>query len=468
LFAAARAGSALETLASEIASVIAANETRERARRAADYATFLRCVGALVCNLALSVLTLCGGPVALALRHDNKAWRFSRYNAHGLKARTFRAVIEAAVEAGFAEMALSATRGQASTIAPSPEFAAEIVRRGVTSAEIGKHKGAELIVYTRKVAERDAWRWQDREAERELVEYSDTPAIVAGRAEMRALVEHIKAASIEFLADGLEPYVDAQRRNLHRSFIVPPAVKSRGGGKQRLPPFHQLEGGRMGGGRMGGGAFWLNLRKDRRRASLRIGGEPIAECDYNALFLRLAMARAGHPLTEGMGDSAQSQHSAATDPYGRIEAAALEHAPWGKGMKLRPAIKVAVSALLFAPHLKRFPQKIAKGFPQGFGLKELRRAVAEVYPALSKFISAEAGAKEVRALGYRLLRIESDAILAAALECYAAGVPVLPIHDALICPCSRAGFVASAMDRAMWERAGVVVPVNTSSEWASD
>ena len=101
---------------------------------------------------------------------------------------------------------------------------------------------------------------------------------------------------------------------------------------------------------------------------------------------------------------------------------------------------------------------MAKGFPTGFALSDFREAVRSVYPALLRFIDAEAGANE-RPLGYRRLLLESDDILAAALELFGRGVPVLPLHDALLCARSNAGVVAGALERAVFERTGVEVPV---------
>lgn len=456
-FAAPAEGSHLDALAAEVAAIVDANEERKRARKPSDAETFSRSVGALACNLALSVLTHGCGPLALSLRHDNRAWRRSRYNSHGLKARTLRGVIDAFEASGLLRLTLSPDRGRGSTLEPTAAFAAEMRRRGVTRADIAEHDGGgELIVIARRVRKEGAWRWQQA-AERELVEYVDTPAIVAARRDIQALGDYLRAAPIEFVADGLEPPVDDHRRTLRRSFIAPPVEK----GKPKRPPsFQQLEGGRMGGG------FWMNLRKDRRRASLRIGGEPVAECDCNALFIRLALAHAGHPIAaEGgrYGGSAQSSDLAASDPYAVIEAAILKHPSWSNATTLRGSIKAAIAALLFAPHLKRFPNEVAKGFPDGFGLKDFRKAVRSVYPALLQFIDAEAGAKE-RPLAYRLLRLESDAILAAALNLFGKGVPVLPLHDCLMCAQSNAGVVADVLERAILERTGVVVPVPVNGE----
>lgn len=208
LFATPAKGSPLEALAADVATMLATNEPRQKARKAGDAATFARCVEAVVCNLALSVLTMRGGPVAVSLRHESQAWRPSRYNNHGLKARTFRGVIEGASDSGLLRITLSATHGRASTIKPSPEFAAEVLRRGVTREDIAEHKGVELIVYARRVRKRDEARGWQQEAERELVEYVDAPTIVAARREMRALNDHLKAAPLAFLDDGQLPIID--------------------------------------------------------------------------------------------------------------------------------------------------------------------------------------------------------------------------------------------------------------------
>ena len=51
------------------------------------------------------------------------------------------------------------------------------------------------------------------------------------------------------------------------------------------------------GGRLFGG-WWQSLEKQRRR-SIRLDGEPIAELDFAAMFLRLAYLEVGESPPEG-------------------------------------------------------------------------------------------------------------------------------------------------------------------------
>ena len=451
-FMATAEGDTLKALVADVAAIIEQRSDRQRARKATDAANFLRGVDALVCNLVASVLERDGGPFALSLNKNQARWKRCRDNSHGITRDCFLTILEAS-NGEFLTLAKSAKHGQASTIEPTQAFAAEVLARGIALSDLGVRQEVELIAFTQKRRKQDAWRWDDQE-ETVLIDYRDTRFTSAARAQMKVLRDSIAAARIECVDDGEHPRADTKRRDLQRRFIVPPRIE---GKTLRTIPFgHILEGGRMAGN-----AFWLTLRKDRRRASLRLDGEPIAEVDFNAMFPRLACAKATkHPIC-GNGGSAQS--GVVCDFYAPLVAATLKHAPWGASDKLRSGIKQAMSALLFAPHLRRWPEKIRKRLPKGFSVEDMQRVVWEVYPALWPYI--DAASKEKRAIGYRLMRTESDIIVQACLELAAQGTTALPIHDAVLVPRSKAMIAAEVLERVALEVAGVVVPV---SVWAGE
>lgn len=455
-FMATAQGDALKALVADVAAILETRSDRQRARKATDAVNFLRGVDALVCNLVASVLERAGEPFALSLNKNQARWKRSRYHSHGLMRDTFLRIV-AASDGEFLTLTKAARspnraqHGNASTIEPTQEFAAEVRARGIALSDLGVRREAELIAFTQKQPKEDAWRWDDQ-TETVFVDYRDNRFTNAARAQMQALRDRIAAASIEFVEDGEHPRVDTKRRDLQRRFILPPRCD--GKAARPLPAGHTLEGGRMAGN-----AFWLTLRKDRRRASLRLGGEAIAEVDFNAMFPRLACAKAEHPIG-GNGDSAQSDM--ARDFYAPIVEAVLKHSPEAPRDKLRSGIKQALSALLFAPTLRRWPEKIRARLPKQFSVEDMRRVVWEVYPALWPYVAA-ASSKEKRGIGYRLMRIESDLILQACLRLAAQGITALPIHDAVLVPRSKAMIAAEALERTALEVAGVVVPV---SVWA--
>lgn len=424
-------GAALKELVADVAAILENRTDRQRARKAIDKANFLRGVDALVCNLVVSVLEREGGPFAVSLNKNQARWKRSRYNSHGVKQDTFLGII-AAADGEFltltkaARSPYRAQHGKASTIEPTPAFAAEVRARGIALSDLGARREAELIALTQKQPKEDAWRWDDQ-TETVLIDYRDNRFTNAARAEMQALRDHLAAAAVEFVDDGEYPRVDTKRRDLQRRFIVPPHIE--GKALRAAPTGRNLEGGRMAGN-----AFWLTLRKDRRRASLRLDGEPIAEVDFNAMFPRLACAKAEHPIG-GNGDSAQSDM--ARDFYAPIVEAVLEHSPEAPRDKLRSGVKQSLSALLFAPTLRRWPEKIRARLPKQFSVEDMRRVVWEVYPALWPYVDA-ASSKEKRGIGYRLMRIESDIIVRACLALAALGITALPIHDAVLVPRSNA------------------------------
>ncbi len=187
--------------------------------------------------------------------HEAAAWKH-RYT-NGLKAATFRDVINGAEEAGFALLTLSTIRGQASTIAPTREFAAEVLRRD--AAELRERDG-QLILYTRRLPKDEGAHWQS-EAERELVNYPDTAATKAARLS-RALVEHLSVC-IELLDDGR----DRPRTLSGGPYSIITAPYQSGVEARLPPPFPSPSKG---------GQWCLDeCEEGQRRASLRTRG---ADC----------------------------------------------------------------------------------------------------------------------------------------------------------------------------------------------
>lgn len=112
----------------------------------------------------------------------------------------------------------------------------------------------------------------------EHIGYVDTPETVAMRAEVATLNAWWHRPMSRWRMTAFFPMSISQRR-LRRHVTLLPGVT-----------LNFDDGGRLFG------SFWQTLQKARRRASLRIEGQPVAEVDFSALFIRLAYGGLGVAL----------------------------------------------------------------------------------------------------------------------------------------------------------------------------
>jgi hypothetical protein len=321
-----------------------------------------------------------------------------------------------------------AMRGEVSSIAPTPAFAARVHELGITLGDFGRDEREEVLVLTRNAGTRAA-------PVRDRVEYEDTAETNALRIEVRKINAFLAAAEIAFLPDGLTPHVDDRDRLLERRFVLFKGDKEARWGR---------------GGRLFGDGFWLTLASGRR-GNIRIGGEPVADLDFSSMFARLAYARLG-----------------VEPPSGDLYAI-----PGLEGY--RSGVKLAFNILLFdgKGQRKKWPEVMGFGLgddadakrdpnsraaqcdgllPHGWeDPKRLRDAILEKHPALRKAFG--------RGLGYGLMFTESQVLMAVLLELTRRGIVALPMHDGLLCAQSRKDEVADVMRKTALEITGAVLPV---------
>jgi hypothetical protein len=272
-------GPALRQLTAETLAAVDRHEglhhPRARARRPADRASHQMLVEVLTANLAHAVLDPPPGG-RLAIRAGNPAKGAGRRD-NPVFGKGVRPLIGVMHEMGVLDFKLpDAMRGEVSSIAPTASFATCVRAQGITLGDLGEAEGEEVLVLTRNVGTKAA-KVTDH------INYRETAETEAMRDAVRRVNAFLSKADLEFLEDGLMPYVDPHLRLLKRRFVL---LK----GDKVAERFDR--GGRLFGG------FWTNLESSRRRA-IRIRGEPIADLDYSSMFARLAYAEMGEEAPEG-------------------------------------------------------------------------------------------------------------------------------------------------------------------------
>jgi hypothetical protein len=426
----------IQSLAAQTKRSLEARENRKRIRKPADELAFATTVDTIIANLVISLSEpeVEAATIAISLAHKVDA-SGSRYLNPLLPVKTLRHTLEAMQALGILEMSLG-RKGTSTTFKATPEFAAEVQSREIGLADVGHDwERDEVIVLTQKVVMED----QDGPSYGapvkplgERVDYQDDDNTQRMREAIRSLVIFVSRLDIAFLPDGQLPHVHTNQRHLKRYFNLRPP--------QPTPAFQGLPLSSTPsspassntqfnhGGRLFGNAFWLSLRKDRRRNSLRINCEPVVECDLSGLFPRLCYRLLGVTMPLELQD----------DPYA-IQGFPAAH---------RSSLKMAFNAFLFHDKpLKRLPQKIAKGMPEGWTAGKLRGAILASHPALEPLLNGSR-------IGFHLLRIESDILMQTMSMIQSEGLAALPLHDGVIVPRSQAERVRELMQAAANRIAG--------------
>tara|TARA_R110000868_G_scaffold92734_2_gene257225 strand:+ start:19575 stop:20891 length:1317 start_codon:yes stop_codon:yes gene_type:complete len=224
---------------------------------------------------------------------------------------------------------------------------------------------------------------------------------------LRAQVSRLNAcfASVELSQAHTEAApIDLSRRTVRRTF---------------------LDGTFDRGGRLGGSAFWLNLRKDRRRRDLLIAGEPVAEVDLLAALPAIAYGLEGHTML--------------LDPYSPEAFDKVDRGP----------LKTAFVIFLWTEFKRkagRFPQEVRAGIPSEFTYAHVYDVLRDHNPIIAHYLGA------AEPTGPTLMFHESEIIIEATLRCYDQGVSCLPLHDALIVPASKVDEAVSIFSGVFAER----------------
>ena len=120
----------------------------------------------------------------------------------------------------------------------------------------------------------------------------------------------------------------------------------------------------------------------------------------------------------------------------------------------RDAVKTLVAAMISARRpLSRFPKTCReRGFPAAMTAAAATTAVRRHHAPIAGVFGS--------GIGFKLLRTESDIIVAVVLRLAGEGVTALPIHDAVVVRRSRAEQARRAMEDAFVNRTGFAAAVS--------
>lgn len=409
----------LEFVRRALANHEQSHSLRTRARRHADQVRWEEMVEAVVCALALAVVS--PPPTGrLVLPMSHKQSLPPRYR-RPTQSEALPRLLEHLSALRLAVVVKGSRVGEATTIAPSPIFADMVRAYGVQPQDFGRRLDRELVVL--RLSTRRGGRREKR-----LVDYRETLETARLRAEVAAFNDHLAKADLRFVGNAAD--VDTADRQLRRHFTV------LADGEERFDL-----GGRFFGG------FWQGLRKGDRK-HIRIGGEPVAEVDYSAAFTHIAFALLG------------VEPPAVADLY-RI--------PGLEGLG-RKQIKSALNMFYFdqGKTRTRWPDDFAEcmwsdpdtgevfeGIPGEFTPARVRKAVAAHYPALAGVLCT--------GIGYRLMFLESEIMRRVLTKAHEMGLTVLPVHDALMVPRSVGPAVVALMEGMAKEVIGLPIPAKLST-----
>lgn len=377
------------------------NGTRKRARKPDDREKFRISVECIAVNLLAVNMAESGARLAVPLA--NRASALS-----AIFGKHFNAALDLMASMGLIsrEMGYSISKNnrKASSIAARKALFRHLpapARLSCDDFSLDPDPQAALLVLRRaKDAESEA------PSDLSFVETDETYRL---RAEVTAL--NIRLASVPITVAGTDPrslvHFTPGGDTMRRLFTVHHRAVRRIFNNGDSTGQNWTEGGRLAGG------FWMTLEREKRFSGLRIAGKRVASVDFEQMFLRLAYSSKGLlPRDEG------------ADLY---VAGPGEREGWKQ---------MTIALLFHRGPLTRWPgsspkerEKIRSCFPTQSPSAVVRQIKAKHEIIADCF---------ERGLGFRLMRQESDILLAALERLAESKIPALPLHDAVLVPQSLA------------------------------
>ena len=359
-------------------------ETRKRARRPADQATYDRTVEAILCDLCAVELEPTSNSIHLPL--SNKVLRSkSRYKGTAL-GKTLPDILKVmsapemdfvVVEKGHStfkivddDLNVAFAGGRQTILKAGPKLLSRIERFGITRDDLGPATEEEVLIL--RVPKRHS------NSIAKYQEYEEEEATIALRQQMTDINAWLDTADITCS----HPQVDPAQRRLRRIF--------------NNSDFAQ--GGRLYGG------FWQAMSSDERQEHLLIEDDCCVELDYGQMSLAILYGIAGKPPPEG-------------DLY--------DLSAEGIPTDYRKGIKTVIQALINSNKVPtKMPKGVRKLIPSRYSIKDILEAVARKHPAIYPQMTS--------GIGMQLFRKESDILVDVLLTLKTQGIVALPIHDAVV------------------------------------
>jgi hypothetical protein len=392
-----------------------ADKGRQRRRREEDATAVRAIIDTILANLIHQYLATGRrrNPIVVPMkkfvppqtRYDQKGFR---------KLQDIVTELHDAGEIGFQ----SGSKGKASTIWASDSLARRIAALKPTYGDLGRKQTETIILSCNE------WTFVDglkadgstgpvRSKRNSRVDYADTDGpsgTIAARRRLGALSEWLSAADLQFSKPGHR--IDTTSVILTRRFTLTEGQTERG--------FKFDQNGRLQDG------WWMQVSSEDRQF-IRIGGEPIADLDYSAMFIRLGCIKAGITLAREV------------DPY-RLRG-------WD-----RDGVKIAMLAMIFADSPRaRVPPKAAEKLPPGTTMTSIREAIAAHRPEIMPIFE--------RGWGLELMHRESEVMMALLEALKKKGIIALPMHDGVMVQRSQAAETQQVMSDVSRQMLGSTLPV---------
>jgi len=387
------------------------HQTRKRARRPADQATYDRTIEAILCDLCAVELGPNNDSIHLPL--SNKVLRSkSRYKGTAL-GKTLPDILKvmSAPEMDFVvlekghstfkivddDLNVAFAGGQQSILRAGPKLLSRIERFGITRADMGPASEEEVLVL------RAPKRHSDSIAE--FQEYEEDDATLTLRQQMTDINAWLDTADITCNLPQVEPSQRRLRRIFNNSDFA--------------------QGGRLYSG------FWQAMSSDERQEHILIEGDWCVELDYGQMSLAILYGLTGTKPPEG-------------DLY--------DLSAEGIPTDYRKGVKKVIQALINSSKVpRRMPKGVRKLIPSRYSIKDILEAVARKHPAIYPQMTS--------GIGMQLFRKESDILVDVLLTLKTQGIVALPIHDAVVVRDDNSDKAKAVMKKVFKEHTGITPDV---------
>lgn len=398
-------GAGMEALAATIAQRLEDHiRTTPRKPRNDIVAARRTIIENLVCNLAVLLLSPDFMPDR-RLAISTKKHRQGRYDRPDFPQGPLAQTLRGLEEIGVLERHAYVFKRSHTTVAPTSFVWDAFEAHRVELAEVGRKPGAETIWLGARDEDGSGRRYYSERRPKKRRDYEDTPTTNLLRSQMATINEALNRHSLR-LGGNAQPPVHLVRWFLLRHRDDP-------------PEFNLM--GRLAQG------WWMVLPKSQRHL-ISIGGQEIADLDWQAMWAHLLYLRAQLPLPS-------------KDPYAI------------RGLEQnRTAAKLAFLSMVARDGpLLRLSPALKQKLPEGWDARKVVDAVTSRHRPIAHMFG--------RDLGVDLMATESSLIVGLMLDLAEKGIPFLPVHDGGMCRRGDRDEVARAMNRVSQRELGVVIPV---------